>query len=83
MQRGERLRRLQVAGQCVGTAVEQRGMGVVAEILDQQQAGGFVGGDDLGRGQADAGDVARDGHEGPDILRRRRIHQQRRAWPTA
>ena len=60
-------------------AVEQGGEAVVAEILEQDEALGLVGGEDGGRAVAHAAQQACDAEEGADgIARRRVVHEHGR-----
>ena len=82
MQRGQGLGGFGVKRWRIRPAIQQRGMGGVAEIFQQHQALIRIGGDDLRRGKPKAPDMAGNGDEGAGIFRRRRFHQQRRARPT-
>ena len=70
---GERVeRRLIAAGG------QRAGVGLVAQILQQQQTRGYVGGEDFRRAETEPVQQPRDPQEGGDILlRRRRVHQHR------
>ena len=62
----------------VGARCQQPGEGVVAEILQQQQPVGLVGGENGGGAEAEPVQVAGDPHERPDVLvLGRRVHQHR------
>ena len=56
---------------------QEAGIGIVAEILQQQEPGGLIRRQDRRHGQARAAQKPRHRQEGPDILRRRRIHEDR------
>jgi hypothetical protein len=57
--------------------------GIVAEVLQQQEAVVLVDGLNGGRAEAEPAEVPADAHEGPHVLlRRRRVHDHGRgAWP--
>ena len=64
----------------VAARVEHAGEGVVAEILQQQEAVGLVLGMDRRRAEAEPDQVTADAHERPHVfLRRRCIHDDGRA----
>ena len=82
MQRGEGFGGLGVKRLGRRAGIEQRGMGGVAEVFQQHQAGFGIGGDDLGRGKPKAQDMPRNRDEGPRVFRRRCLHHQRWARPA-
>ena len=60
----------------VGVVLKQPGVGVVAEILDHQEARRDLGGEDPGRAETKGAQMVGDGDIGPDVLQgRRRVHQ--------
>ena len=84
MQDGEHVDRGVEQRQRVGIrgAVQQSGEQVIAEVFLQHQTGIRIGGDDVRRRQAEAGQMRGDAEKRAHILGRRRIHQHRRARPA-
>ena len=76
MQRDQRVDRQRVERARRRAAREQAGIGVVAQVLEQQEAGRGVLGQHSGRRKSERVQVARDAHEGAHVfLRRRRVHE--------
>ena len=79
MERGKRFGCFGVKRLGRRAGIEQRGMGGVAEVFQQHQAGFGIGGDDLGRGKPKAQYMPRNRDEGAGVFRWRCFHQQSRA----